>query len=277
MAAAGGPPVNPSYRVSTPGAGVGSFSGGKGNGAGGRNPQAAGSVVEVLPLEGSSPRAGGGDLLRAPLPVGEVRSSRRVTFSDTGGPEELIKAVDLLGGVLAGLGIDIEALKSTLRNPPSTQQGDVAPTGRSLAQEYHERTKKMEQLQKKLQTGRGRVSRATEELESARDALKMEEEEKLLEEEVEDLRRRIAEEREGSVEEREGRVVEVMEVTETAVEDGVTNRKRVKRVGKEKALGGRFTGKTFLRKMAKTVSRSDMERIQSTWRALFGRKDGRNN
>ena len=47
MAATRGSPVNPSYRVSTPGAGVGSFSGGKGNGAGGRNPQAAGSVVEV--------------------------------------------------------------------------------------------------------------------------------------------------------------------------------------------------------------------------------------
>ena len=76
----------------------------------------------------------------------EVRSSRTVT----GGPEEVIKAVDLLGGVLAGLGIDIEALKSTLRNPPSPQQIDTAPTGRLLAQEYHERTKKMEQLQKKL-------------------------------------------------------------------------------------------------------------------------------
>ena len=51
----------------------------------------------------------------------------------------------------------------------------------------------------------GRVSRATEELESARDALtKMEEEERLLEEEVEDLRRRIAEKREGRIEERVG-------------------------------------------------------------------------
>ena len=106
------------------------------------------------------------------------------------------------------------------------QQSDVAPTGRLLAQEYHERTKKMEQLQKKLQTGRGRVSRATEELESARDVVtKMEEEERLLEEEVEDLRRRIAEEREGRIEEIEERVLEVMEVTETAVEGGVANKK----------------------------------------------------
>ena len=96
--------------------------------------------------------------------VWEVRSSRRVTFSDTCGPEEVLEAVHLFGGVLAGLGIDIEALKSTLRSPPSTQQSDLGPTGRLLAQEYHERTKKMEQLQKKLQTGRGRVSRATEEL-----------------------------------------------------------------------------------------------------------------
>ena len=135
-----------------------------------------------------SPRAQGGDL-PAPLPVGEVRSSRRVTFSDTSGPEEVFKAVDLAGGVSAGLGVDIEALKSTLRSPPSTQQSDVAPTGRLLAQEYHERAKKMEQLQKKLQTERSWVSRATEELESARDAAtKMEEEERLLEGEVEDLR-----------------------------------------------------------------------------------------
>ena len=88
--------------MSTPGAGVSGFSGSKSNGAGGRNPQAAGSVVEVPPLGGSSPRAQSGDLL-APLPVGEVRSSREVTFSDTSGPEEVIKAVDLLGGVLAGL------------------------------------------------------------------------------------------------------------------------------------------------------------------------------
>ena len=57
LAATRGSPVNPSYRVSTPGAGVGSFSGGRGNGAGGRNPQAAGGVVEVPPLGGSSPRA----------------------------------------------------------------------------------------------------------------------------------------------------------------------------------------------------------------------------
>ena len=54
----------------------------------------------------------------------EVRSSRNVTS----GPEEVIKAVDLLGGVLAGLGIDIEALKSTLRipPPPPPQQIDAA-------------------------------------------------------------------------------------------------------------------------------------------------------
>ena len=55
----------------------------------------------------------------------------------------------------------------------------------------------MEQLQKKLQTGCGRVSKATEELEGARDAVAaMEEEERLLEGEVGDLRWRIAEERE---------------------------------------------------------------------------------
>ena len=267
--------VNPSYRVSPPGAGVGGFLGGKGNGAGSRNPQAAGGVVAVPPLGGLSSRAQGGDL-PAPLPVGEVRSSRRVTFSDTSGPEEVLKAVDLLGGVLAGLGIDIEALKSKLRSPPYTQQSDVAPTGRLLAQEYHERTKKMEQFQKKFQTGRGRVSRATEEWESARDAVtKMEEEERLFEGEVEDLRRRIAEEREGRIEERErerGRVLEVVEVTETAVEGGVANKKKVKRVGKGKALGGRFTGETFLRKMAKTMWRSDMERIQRTWELLLDEK-----
>ena len=134
-----------------------------------------------------------------------------------------------------------------------------------MAQEYHERTKKMEQLQKKLQTGRCRVSRATEELEGARSALAaMEEEEKLLEQEVEDLRRRIAEEREGRVEEREGRCLGAMEVTETAVEGGVASKKKVKKVGKGKALGGKFTGKIFLRKMAKTMSRSDMERIRRT-------------
>ena len=70
------------------------------------------------------------------------------------------------------------------------------------------------------------------------DALtKMEEEERLHEEEVEDLRRRIAEEREGRVEEREGRVLQVMEVTETAVEGGVADKKKVKRVGEGKALG----------------------------------------
>ena len=53
VAATRSSPVNPSYRVSTPGAGV-VFSGSKGNGAGGRNPQAAGGVVEVPPLGGSS-------------------------------------------------------------------------------------------------------------------------------------------------------------------------------------------------------------------------------
>ena len=47
VAATRGSAVNPSYRVSTPGAGIGSFSGGKGNGAGVRNPLAAGGVVEV--------------------------------------------------------------------------------------------------------------------------------------------------------------------------------------------------------------------------------------
>ena len=103
-------------------------------------------------------------------------------------------------------------------------------------------------------------------MESARDALtKMEEEERQLEEEVEDLRRRIAEER-------EERIVEVMEVTETAVEGGTANKKKVKRVGKGKALGCRFTGKTFLRKMAKTMSRSDMERIQRTFGPLLDEK-----
>ena len=105
--------------VSTPGAGVGSFSGGKGNGSGGHNPHAAGGVVEVPPLRGSSPRDQSGEL-PAPLPVGEVCSSRKVTFSDTSGPEEVIEAVDLLGGVLAGLGIDIEALKSRCAIPPFT-------------------------------------------------------------------------------------------------------------------------------------------------------------
>ena len=226
VAATRGSPVNPSYRVSPPGAGVGGFLGGKGNGAGSRNPQAAGGGVDVPSLGGLSPRAQSGDL-PVPLPVGEVRSFRRVTFSDTGGPDEALKAVDLLGGFLVGLGVEIEALKSKLRSPPSTQQSDVAPTGRLLAQEYHQRTKKMEQLQKKLQTGRGRVSRATEELEGARDAVAaMEEEDGLLEGEVGDLRRRIAEEREGSTEEREGRVLEVMEGTETAVEVGVVNKKK---------------------------------------------------
>ena len=71
----------------------------------------------------------------------------------------------------------------------------------------------MEQLQKKLQAGRGKISRATEELEVAQCALAaMEEEEKLLESEVEDLRRRIAEEREGRREGREGRFLGAMEV-----------------------------------------------------------------
>ena len=110
----------------------------------------------------------------------------------------------------------------------------------------------MEQLQKKLQ-------------ESTRDALTK------ISLKSEDLRRRIAEEREGRIE-REERIVEVMEVTETAVEGGTANKKKVKRVGKEKALGGRFTGKTFLRKMAKTLSRSDMERIQRTLWLLLDEK-----
>ena len=101
VAATRGSPVNPSYRVSPPGAGVGGSLGCKGNGAGSRNSQAAGGVVEVHPLGSLSPRASSGDL-PAPLPVGEVRSSRRVTFSDTGGPEEPLKAVELLGGVLGG-------------------------------------------------------------------------------------------------------------------------------------------------------------------------------
>ena len=39
-----------------------------------------------------------------------------------------------------------------------------------------------------------------------------------------------------------------------------------------KALGGRFTGKPFLRKLAKTMSRSDMERIQRTWGLLLDEK-----
>ena len=88
-------------------------------------------------------------------------------------------------------------------------------------------------------------------MENARRALtKMEEEERQkLEEEVEDLRRRIAEKR-------QVRIVEVMEVTETAVEGGTANKKKEKRVGKGKAPGGRFTGETSLRKMAKTMSRS---------------------
>ena len=38
------------------------------------------------------------------------------------------------------------------------------------------------------------------------------------------------------------RVLEVMEVTETAVECGDANKKKVLRVGKGKVLGGRFTG-----------------------------------
>ena len=186
-----GPTFHPTYRVSPPGAGVGGNLGGKGNGAGSRSPQAAGVGGGVPPVGGLSPRAPSDDL-PAPLPVGEVRSSKKVTFSD-GGSAEALKAVDLLGGFLVGLGVDLEALRSHVRSPPSTQLSDVAPTGRLLAQEYHKRTEKMEQLQKKLQTGRGRVSTATEESEGARSAVAaMEEEEKLLEEEVEDLRRRIA-------------------------------------------------------------------------------------
>ena len=42
------------------------------------------------------PRAQSGEL-PAPLPVVEFRSARQVTFLDTSGPEEVIKAVDLLG------------------------------------------------------------------------------------------------------------------------------------------------------------------------------------
>ena len=118
-----------------------------------------------------------------------------------------------------------------------------------------------------------RVSRATEELEFAQRALAaMEEEEKALENEVEDLRGRVAEEREGRMGEKEGRFLGAMEVTETAVEGGVANKKKVKKVGKGKALGGKFTGKIFLRKMAKTMSRSDMERIQRTWSLLLDEK-----
>ena len=37
-------------------------------------------------------------------------------------------------------------------------------------------------------------------------------------------------------------------------------------------MGGRFTGKTFLQKMAKTVSRSDVERIQRAWELLLDEK-----
>ena len=42
VAATQGSTVNPTYRVSPPGAGVGGYLGGKGNGAGSRSPQAAG-------------------------------------------------------------------------------------------------------------------------------------------------------------------------------------------------------------------------------------------
>ena len=271
VAATRGSTVNPTFWVSPPRAGVGGNLGGKGNGAGRRSPQAAGVGGGVHPVGGLSPRAPSDDLL-APLPVGEVRSSKKVTFSD-GGFAEALKAVDLLGSVWVGLGVDLEALRSQVRSPSSTQLSHVAPTGRLLAQEYHKRTKKMEQLQKKLQAWRGRVSRATEELEGAQCALAaMEEEEKLLESEVEDLRRRIAEEREGRMEEREERFSGSMEVTETAVEGGVASKKKVKKIGKGKAPGGKFTGNIFLRKTAKTLSRSDMERIQRTWRLLLDEK-----
>ena len=57
------------------------------------------------------------DDLPAPLPVGEVRFSKKVTFSD-GGSAEALKAVDLLGSVLVGLGVDLEALRSQVRSPP---------------------------------------------------------------------------------------------------------------------------------------------------------------
>ena len=163
-----------------------------------------GLEVAFPPVGGLSPRASSDDL-PAPHPVGEVRFSKKVTFLDSGSGEAL-KAVDLLGSVLVGLGVDLEALRSQVRSPSSTQLSGVAPTGRLLAQEYNKQTEKMEQLQKKLQAGRGRVSRGTGELEVAQCALAaMEEEEKLLENEVEDLRRRIAEEREGRMGEREGR------------------------------------------------------------------------
>ena len=59
---------------------------------------------------------------------------RRCPFSDSGSAEAL-KAVDLLGGVLVGFGVDLEALRSQVRSPSSTQVSDVAPTGRLLAQE----------------------------------------------------------------------------------------------------------------------------------------------
>ena len=204
--------------------------------------------------------------LPAPLPVGEVRSSKKVTFSD-GGSAEALKAVDLLGSVLAGFCVDLEALRSQVRSPSSTQLSDVAPTRRLLAQKYNKQTEKMEQLR------RGRVSRATEELEFCTMCFGgYGRRGETLENEVEDLRRRIAEEREGRMGEREGRFLGAMEVTETAVEDGVASKKKVKKVGKGKALGGKFTGKIFLRKMAKTMSRSDMERIQRTWGLLLDEK-----
>ena len=82
--------VNPSDRVSTPGAGVGGFSGGKG---------------VVIPKRREV-------WLRFTL--WEVYFLPRFR----GGGSEVIKAVDLLGGVLAGLGIDIEALKPRCAIPP---------------------------------------------------------------------------------------------------------------------------------------------------------------
>ena len=144
VAATRGSTVNPACRVSPPGAGVGGNLGGKGNGAGSRSPQAAGFGGGVPPVGGLSPRVSSDDL-PAPLPVGEVRSSKKVTFSDSGSAEAL-KAVDLLGSVLVGFGVDLEAL-------PSTQLSDVAPTRRLLAQEYNKQTEKMDQLQKNFRLG----------------------------------------------------------------------------------------------------------------------------
>ena len=155
VAATRGSTVNPTYWVSPPGAGVGGNLGGKGTSTGARSFQAAGVGGGVSPVGGLSPRASS-DALPAPLPAGEVRSSKKVSFSDSGSAEAL-KAVDLLRGVSVGFGVDLEALRSQVRSPSSAQLSDVAPCGRLLAQEYNKQTEKMEQLQKKLQAGRSRV------------------------------------------------------------------------------------------------------------------------